>query len=480
MVATYVMDGDRPLTAESAGNTTFYLYGLGAIGEKTTAWSYSLPDGTNTPRQLTDIQGDITLSARYTPWGDSLELHGTGQKFSFGYFGGVLDATTGLLYVGNGQYYTCTALRSVQCRCDPATGRFLTRGVNPNSTNPYVPWNPIGAIVGPLGLIALVFGRRKKGSKAAQFLVLLLVLGSVGMTIASCSPPPNAPAPGTNQPPPSPAPTQTPVPTGPVTYPTDTPTTTPSPVVTPTLTPCATPNYPQPGTTPVPNSPGFYSYGIGSRFYQIFAQTPGGWWDKFVDPNAGLWPIVISMAFHWETWTLNDPVFKDAMKEAFSRKLWDSYRLYGQDGWSYYLGGRDPVRIRVDRLSAHIGNANALTDALKTVEGMDEDIAQRTYDKYGKDIWNNAAWQTGYDWNSPFEFGNPTDRSPEKFLGALKGDLPACNGHCIDQNSVYYRNGKLNVNDFHYQGEVKVYHLAVVMTPAQIDNLCGGASCVKP
>jgi hypothetical protein len=35
VIAHYVMDGDRPLTATSNGNTTFYLYGLGAIGEKT-------------------------------------------------------------------------------------------------------------------------------------------------------------------------------------------------------------------------------------------------------------------------------------------------------------------------------------------------------------------------------------------------------------------------------------------------------------
>jgi len=149
------------------------------FGNKTSkdAQNYSLSDGTNTPRQLTDIQGEITLSASYTPWGDSLELHGTGN-FSFGYLGGVLDATTGLLYVGNGQYY------------DPSTGRFLTRDVYPNSTNPYVPWNPIGAILGPLGLIALIFGRKKKGSKTGTILVLLLVTVSVGMTLAACGPAP--------------------------------------------------------------------------------------------------------------------------------------------------------------------------------------------------------------------------------------------------------------------------------------------------
>ena len=173
VIAHYVMDGDRPLTAESAGNTTFYLYGFGAIGEKTTAWNYSLPDGTNTPRQLSDDGGDITLSGRYTPWGDTLETHGTGN-FTFGYFSGVMDAATGLLYVGNGQYY------------DPATGRFLTRDVRPNSTNPYVPWDPTGAIIGPLGVLAFFFGRRKKGSKWAMLFVLLFVVGSVSMTLAGC------------------------------------------------------------------------------------------------------------------------------------------------------------------------------------------------------------------------------------------------------------------------------------------------------
>jgi len=167
------MDGDQPLTADSNGNTAYYLYGLGAIGEKTADWAYSLPDGVNTPRQLADPTGDITLSARYTPWGDTLETHGTGN-FTFGYFGGVMDAATGLLYVGNGQYY------------DPATGRFLTRNANPNSPNPYVPWNPLGALIGPLGLLALVFGRRKKGSRVGMLLVLLLVGLSVGMSLSAC------------------------------------------------------------------------------------------------------------------------------------------------------------------------------------------------------------------------------------------------------------------------------------------------------
>jgi RHS repeat-associated protein len=211
--------GDQPLIAESSGNTTFYFYGLGAIGKKTTDWAYSLPDGANTPRQLSDPTGDITLSARYTPWGDTLETHGTGN-FAFGYFGGILDAATGLLYVGNGQYY------------DPATGRFLTRDAKPDSSNPYVPWDPTGALLGPLGLLALVYGRKKKGSKAGMLLVLLLVGASVGMTLAACGPgeengggnPPTVP----DEPPT--VPPGTPAPGGPETDPGSTP----SPSETPT------------------------------------------------------------------------------------------------------------------------------------------------------------------------------------------------------------------------------------------------------
>ena len=54
-----------------------------------------------------------------------MESYGSGDM-SFGCFGGLMDAATGLLYVGNGQYY------------DPRTGRFLTREARPGNANPYV------------------------------------------------------------------------------------------------------------------------------------------------------------------------------------------------------------------------------------------------------------------------------------------------------------------------------------------------------
>jgi hypothetical protein len=39
-----------------------------------------------------------------------------------------------------------------------------------------VPWNPLGALIGPLSLLALVFGRKKKSSKAYPFLLMLVIL----------------------------------------------------------------------------------------------------------------------------------------------------------------------------------------------------------------------------------------------------------------------------------------------------------------
>ena len=76
-----------------------------------------------------------------------------------------MDEATGLLYIGNGQYY------------DPATGRFLNRNVRPEQTNPYVPWStdPTGALFSPLLLLAMVFGNKKKRGKYDQLMILLVI-----------------------------------------------------------------------------------------------------------------------------------------------------------------------------------------------------------------------------------------------------------------------------------------------------------------
>lgn len=85
-----------------------------------------------------------------------------------------MDATTGLLYVDDGQYY------------DPSTGRFLTRNAKPNQTNPYLPFDPAGAMLGPLGVLALVLGRKKKKSKYDVLLFVLVFAVASGVTVTAC------------------------------------------------------------------------------------------------------------------------------------------------------------------------------------------------------------------------------------------------------------------------------------------------------
>ena len=123
LTSQYVLDGNALLAATANGQSTYYLTGL---AEFQAAWAYYLPDGQQSVRQVTNASGLVILNRRFTPWGEVYSQDGSTHQ-TFGYLGGVLDAANGLIYVGNGQYY------------DPATGRFLSRGVNPVSTNPYVP-----------------------------------------------------------------------------------------------------------------------------------------------------------------------------------------------------------------------------------------------------------------------------------------------------------------------------------------------------
>jgi hypothetical protein len=62
-----------------------------------------------------------------------------------------MDIATGLLYMGNGQYY------------DPATGRFLSP-VQRGQPNPYLPnrADPLGAMLGPVLQAELFQGVREQ------------------------------------------------------------------------------------------------------------------------------------------------------------------------------------------------------------------------------------------------------------------------------------------------------------------------------
>jgi len=178
LTTTYALDltvRNGILTANASGQVTAYLYANGdPLGELTASWGYYLNDGTNTPRQMTDSTGMVTLARSYTPWGEVRQQVGTGS-FTWGYFGGLMDAATGLVYVGGGQYY------------DPATGRFLTP-VNRDGTNPYVPQrnDPLGAVLAPFALLALLGGRRKNRGKFDKLILMLVLITALGGALAAC------------------------------------------------------------------------------------------------------------------------------------------------------------------------------------------------------------------------------------------------------------------------------------------------------
>jgi YD repeat-containing protein len=224
IISYYALDGQLPLTVSTDNKVITILYGREPIAEKTDEWNYVLTDGVNLPRQLTDDNGLTTLSVRYNPWGKPIEIHGTGN-FDASFIGTLIDATTGLIYIGHGQYY------------DPETGRFLTRGMNPNGTNPYVPWNPIGGIVAPFTLASVYQSYNKKKNRVIWFVLLALTLATFACAMpCSCtgtcsktdSTPTDTPSTGGGTAGPATTPTNTPAPT-------DTPTPT---VVEPTCTDC--------------------------------------------------------------------------------------------------------------------------------------------------------------------------------------------------------------------------------------------------
>ena len=181
LTTRYLLDGSQTLAATANGQTTYYLSG---VGEYRADWIYYLADGTNTARQITDPQGQVTFMRSFTPWGEVLEQSGQ-SDLTTGYLGGTLDAATGLIYMGNGQYY------------DPKTGRFLTRNANPTQTNPYVPWkgDPAGAMLAPIALLAMVYGGKKKRNKWNNLLILMVLIVSAGISLAACNPATPAPNP---------------------------------------------------------------------------------------------------------------------------------------------------------------------------------------------------------------------------------------------------------------------------------------------
>ncbi len=214
-----------------------------------------------------------------------MEANGTGN-ITFGYLGGLMDTATGLLYVGNGQYY------------DPATGRFLNRNANPNSTNPYVPWGgePSAAFMAPLALLSLFYSRRKKRGTLDTIIILVVIGVAFSLGLSGCNF--NQNVPGGNlagSATPTPTPTEPSALTVTATY---TPVPTSTPVPSPSVT-CTSTVIPTPILPPLPGGTGYgTSYYYGYSFYKMLNDTPG-WWHNYNGQAFG-WVTFIAIVYNYE------------------------------------------------------------------------------------------------------------------------------------------------------------------------------------
>ena len=140
----YTLDLNTGLTQVLNDGTNTYFYGVGRIAERQGEVNeYYLGDALGSVRQLTDAQGEITLTNAYQPYGTLAQTAGNAQT-SYGFTGEFTDAS-GLVYL-RARYY------------DPLSGRFFQIDPSRQEENlyQYAGSNPVMNI-DPSGLVYLTF-----------------------------------------------------------------------------------------------------------------------------------------------------------------------------------------------------------------------------------------------------------------------------------------------------------------------------------
>jgi hypothetical protein len=95
------------LVATSGGQSKKYVPGLAQFNAS--GWTYQLPDGLGSVRQLTDPAGQISLIQNYDPFGNVLQQVGAASMF--GYTGEQADPT-GLVFL-RARYYNPTKITPI-------------------------------------------------------------------------------------------------------------------------------------------------------------------------------------------------------------------------------------------------------------------------------------------------------------------------------------------------------------------------------
>jgi hypothetical protein len=212
----------------------------------------------------------------------------------------------------------------------------------------------------------------------------------------------------------------------------------------------------------------------------------GWWWHYLLDRTPGWWnnhgeehikfSDVIAFALAAELSTAVDayPKIVGYAAGAFANK--------GKgDGFYKMIGSRQSVFMRVN--NALYGSSfpaigtpynfekfGSRFDEIYDVSGNARNIRM-----WGDSILRNTGFTD--DQRLAYEWGNPTNRSPQK----LKDKLKSFGNMGPDPTEVLYFTNEWNSRtEWYWSGGLKVYELAFVITEAQMGELCGNASCVNP
>ena len=319
------------------------------------------------------------------------------------------DDTTGLIYLGSGQYY------------DPATGRMLTRGAG--QSNPYKPgaFDPAGMMVAPLGLLGLVLGKKKKRGKWDSLLVLLVVGVVVGMSVSACNQP--ASPEGEDAEPtvtiyvPTPTKTATPPPTATVT---PTMETTDETVVDDVNYPCELYNAPTATITPYDildesklrgDKPEINTGTNGKEYYEWYKElwrNKSWWWWK-THTSFTVWDF-ITLILHLEIDLVGRP-------NSSLHKGYPDYKegLVRQSyAWCAYVYPHEFPNTREGALNWLAGYSQSVKDLVKLKSPIDlKNVDQLKYAGFIVDALRQPIdpvtgedWSKGYSKHEPYGVGN--------------------------------------------------------------------------
>ena len=230
------------------------------------------------------------------------------------------------------------------------------------------------------------------------------------------------------------------------------------------------------------------SVSIGRRYYETLQATPG-WWNGYQRPlicgrarqDYLGWRIATAIVFNWEASSLaRSETFSQFMTEAWGRKFWYWIAQYGRNGAYTYIGSRESLRKRIDAIVQAKWHPQELDRALS-----DAGLANLSsiYSGPAREIIFNSSWQSGRSGDRPWEWGNPTSASPERFMEAVYR-------HSIGEGSrqILYLDTFLTrpprVTHVEADG-TSVYGTVFVVTGNQQRTLCVSeagveVSCVKP